>query len=150
VEKRETDSVEILNDAKMETTYFHFALECAWKLHSVLPHKALTKTDGKTQCPLGVYTGQPASVSNFRVMCCPAIMPYNNIHKVKTKVRAEPLDSRKEFKRMETLNRKNCSQRALRGVFVGLPRHSKGHLIYVPLTNKIYCTMDECFDEEFK
>jgi hypothetical protein len=45
-----------LNNAKMNMNYFHCALEQAWKIHSVLPHKALTKTDGTVQCPLSVYT----------------------------------------------------------------------------------------------
>ncbi len=56
-----------LNDAKMDMSFFPCALEQAWKIHSVLPHKALTKVDGTVQCPHGVYTGAAVSVSNFRV-----------------------------------------------------------------------------------
>lgn len=50
---------------------------------------------------------------------------------------------------VEVLNRKNNSQRGMRGIHVGLPRHSPGYLVYVPSTGRIYNTMDVDFDEDF-
>jgi transposase InsO family protein len=40
-----------LNDAKMNMSYFHCALEQAWKIHSVLPHNALTKQTAPYNVP---------------------------------------------------------------------------------------------------
>jgi len=133
----------------MDIKYFHFALEHAWKLHSVLPHKALTKTDGTVQCPLGVYTGQPVSVSQFRVLFCPTVFTYDNVHRKRTNNRTESIDPRREEGKMETLNRRNSSERGMRGIFVGLARQSRGFLIYSPATGKIYNTLDVYFDENF-
>jgi transposase InsO family protein len=35
----------MMTQARVPMKFFHFALEHAWKLHSVLPHRSLTKTD---------------------------------------------------------------------------------------------------------
>jgi transposase InsO family protein len=40
----------MLNQAHMPIRFFHFAFDHAWKVHSVLPHKALT-VDVKARCP---------------------------------------------------------------------------------------------------
>jgi hypothetical protein len=37
----------------------------------------------------------------------------------------------------------------MRGIHVGIPRHSKGYLIYVPAMGRIYTSADVCFDENF-
>jgi transposase InsO family protein len=41
----------MMTQARVPMRFFHFALEHAWKVLAVLPHKALTKTDGSVQCP---------------------------------------------------------------------------------------------------
>jgi hypothetical protein len=68
----------LLNHAHMDMCFFHFALEHAWKVHSVLPHRALTKEDGTVQCPLGMHYGKPVRVADFRVLFCPVVMTYDN------------------------------------------------------------------------
>jgi hypothetical protein len=57
-----------LNEAKMDMSYFPLALEHAWKLHAVLPHIALPKTNGEVQCPLHVFRDKPvkATMSDIR------------------------------------------------------------------------------------
>jgi hypothetical protein len=37
----------------------------------------------------------------------------------------------------------------MRGIHVGIPRHSKGYLIYVPAMGRIYTSADVYFDENF-
>jgi transposase InsO family protein len=69
----------LMNHAHMNMTFFHCALEHAWKVHSVLPHKALTKEDGTVQCPLGVHFGKPVRISDFRILFCPVVMTYDNV-----------------------------------------------------------------------
>jgi hypothetical protein len=133
----------------MNMSYFHCALEQAWKINSVLPHKALTKTDGTVQCPLSVYTGGPVSVSRFRVMFCPVVMTYDHVNTTKSNARVEPIETTTNTPRSALLNRKNNPQRGMRGIHVGLPRHSTGYLVYVPSTGKIYNSVDVYFDEDF-
>jgi hypothetical protein len=113
----------------------------------VLPHTALTKTDGTVQCPLGVYTGEPVSVSNFRVMFCPVVMTYDNTNITRQGERT--ITNRQGTPRTETLNRKNNPQRGMRGIHVGLPRHSPGYLVFVPSMGRIYNSTDVYFDEDF-
>jgi hypothetical protein len=105
----------------MDTSFFHLAMEQAWKAYSILPHKALTKTNGETQCQFTVYTGRLASASTFRVMFCPVVFTYDNIvvsrghakrNTVGTKGANQP--------RLETLNRKNNPQREMIGVEASL------------------------------
>ncbi len=37
----------------------------------------------------------------------------------------------------------------MRGIHVGLPRHSFGYLVFVPSTGRIYNSADVYFDEDF-
>ena len=41
------------------------------------------------------------------------------------------------------------SQKNFRGMFVGIPQHQKGYLIYVPSTRKIVSSHDVVFDKYF-
>ena len=40
-------------------------------------------------------------------------------------------------------------QKGFRGIFVGIPQHQKGYLVYVPSTRKIISSIDVRFDESF-
>jgi transposase InsO family protein len=128
----------MMTQARVPMKFFHFALEHARKLHSVLPHRALTKTDGTVQCPLGVYFGHKVSLQNFRVLFCPVLMITNV--RVKYKHTGKPV----------TLTTKNHPQRGLRGIYIGLPRRNTGWLVFVPSNNTIYHSLDVYFDERFE
>ena len=39
------------------------------------------------------------------------------------------------------------AQKGFRGIFVGIPQHQKGYLVYVPSTRKIISSYDVVFDE---
>ena len=41
------------------------------------------------------------------------------------------------------------AQKEFRGIFVGIPEHQKGYLVYVPSTRKIISSYDVVFDESF-
>ena len=41
------------------------------------------------------------------------------------------------------------AQKGFRGIFVGIPQHQKGYLVYVPSTRKIISSYDVVFDESF-
>ena len=41
------------------------------------------------------------------------------------------------------------AQKGFRGIFVGIPEHQKGYLVYVPSTRKVILPYDVVFDESF-
>ena len=50
---------------------------------------------------------------------------------------------------IKTLNIRHQAQKVFRGIFVGIPEHQKGYLVYVPSTRKIISSYDVVFDESF-
>ena len=49
----------------------------------------------------------------------------------------------------KTLNMRHQAQKVFRGIFVGIPEHQKGYLVYVPSTRKVVSSYDVVFDESF-
>ena len=47
----------------------------------------------------------------------------------------------------KTLNMRHQPQKGFRGIFVGIPEHQKGYLVYVPSTRKIISSYDVVFDK---
>ena len=41
------------------------------------------------------------------------------------------------------------AQKGFRGIFVGIPEHQKGYLVYLPSTRKVIYSYDVVFDESF-
>ena len=41
------------------------------------------------------------------------------------------------------------AQKGFRNIFVGIPEHQKGYLVYVPSTRKVISSYDVVFDESF-
>ena len=50
---------------------------------------------------------------------------------------------------MKTLNMCHQAQKGFRGIFVGIPQHQKGYLVYVPSTRKVISLYDVQFDKSF-
>ena len=49
----------------------------------------------------------------------------------------------------KTLNMRHQAQKGFRGIFVGIPQHQKGYLVYVTSTRKVILSYDVKFDESF-
>ena len=49
----------------------------------------------------------------------------------------------------KTLNMRHQAQKGFRGIFVGIPKHQKGYLVYVPSTRKVILLYNVVFDESF-
>ena len=49
----------------------------------------------------------------------------------------------------KTLNMHHQAQKGFRSIFVGIPQHQKGYLVYVPSTRKLISLYDVVFDECF-
>ena len=71
-------------------------------------------------------------MSHLRVLSCPCVVRKDTAH-VETK----------------TLNMRHQAQKGFCSIFVGIPEHQKGYLVYVPSTRKIISSYDVVFDESF-
>ena len=80
--------------------------------------------------PLKLATGTKPTVSHLRVLFCPCVVRKATAH-------VEP----------KALNMRHQAQKGFRGIFVGLPQHQKGYLVYVPSTRKIISSNDVLIDE---
>ena len=49
----------------------------------------------------------------------------------------------------KTLNMRHQAQKGFCGIFVFIPQHQKGYLVYVPSTRKVISLYDVVFDESF-
>ena len=82
--------------------------------------------------PYKLITGTKPSVSHLRVLFFPCVVRKATAH-VETK----------------TLNMHHQAQKGFRGIFVGIPQHQKGYLVYVPSTRKVISSYDVVFDDSF-
>ena len=71
-------------------------------------------------------------MSHLRVLFCPCVVRKATAH-VET----------------NTLNMHHQAQKGFWGIFVGIPYHQKGYLVYVPSTRKLISSYDVVFDESF-
>ena len=76
-------------------------------------------------------TSKP-SVSHLCMLFCPCVVRKSTAH-VETK----------------TLNMRHQAQKGFCGIFVGIPEHQKGYLVYVPSTRKVISSYDVVFDKRF-
>ena len=92
--------------------------------------KTLKNEDGDPTTSHKLATGTKPSVSHLCVLFCPCV-----VRKYTTYVETK------------TLNMRHQAQKGFRGMFVGIPEHQKGYLVYVPSTRKIISSYDVVFDE---
>ena len=101
-------------------------------IFTVLPIKDLINKDGEPTTPFKLATGTKPSVCHLRVLFIPYVVRKATAH-VETK----------------TLNMCHQAQKGFRGIFVGIPEHQNGYLVYVPSTRKVIYSYDVVFDESF-
>ena len=113
--------------------YVHFALMYTTdRIFPVLPIKDIINEDGDPTTPHKLATGTKPSVSHLRVLFCPCVVQ-KAIAYVETKA----------------LNMRHQALKGFRSIFVGIPEHQKGYLVYVPSTRNIISSYDVVFDESF-
>ena len=98
----------------------------------VLPIKDLINKNGDPTTPHKMATGTKPSVSHLCVLFCPCLVPKATAH-VETKTLSMPHKAQKWF----------C------GIFVLIPEHQKGYLVYIPSTRKVILSYDVVFDKSF-
>ena len=117
--------------ARVLEAYIHFALIFTTDhIFPVIQIKDLINEDGDTTTPYKLATGTKPSVSHLRVFFFPCVVPKAAVH-IGTKA----------------LNMRHQAQKVFRGVFIGIPQHQKGYIVYVPSSRKIISSYDVFFDE---
>ena len=119
--------------ARVSEAYIHFALIYTTDhIFFVLPIKYLINEDSDPTTPHKIAIVKKPSVSHLCVLFCPRVV-------------------RKATAQVETkaLNMRHQSQKGFCVIFVGIPEHQKGYLVYVPSTRKIISSYDVVFDESF-
>ena len=123
----------IMVHARVPEVYVHFTLMyTTYHIFPVLPIKDLINEDGDSTTPNKLATGTKTSVSHLRVLFCPCVVRKATAH-VETKM----------------LNMRHQAQKWFCGIFVGIPQHQKGYLVYVPSTRKIISSYNVVFDKRF-
>ena len=97
----------------------------------VIPINDLINKDGDPKTPHKLATGTKPLVSHLRVLFFPCVVRKAKVH-VETK----------------TLNKRHQAQKGFCGIFVGIPEHQKGFLVYILSTSKIISSYDVVFGEK--
>ena len=119
--------------ARVPEVYVHFVLIYATDhIFLVIPIKDLINEDGNQTTPHKLSTGTKPSVLHLPVLFCPFV-----VQKATAQVETK------------TLNMRHQAQKGFRGIFVKIPQHKKGYLVYIPSTRKIISSYDVVFDESF-
>ena len=107
--------------ARFSDTYIHFSfMYTTDHIFPVLPIKHLVNQNSEPDTPNKLSFGTKPSVSNLCVLLCPCVVQKSTAH----------VDTNK-------LNIYHQSQKLFCRIFVEIPQHQKGYLIYVPSTQEI-------------
>jgi len=99
-------------------------------MFNVLPVKNLYNGDGEICSPFELFTGKKPTISHLRVFGCPVV-------------------AKRSALSIEGLTTQHCTEKGIRGIFIGIPSNQKGYLIYLPGSHTIACSGDVTFDETF-
>ena len=119
--------------ARVPEVYVHFALMYTTDhIILVLPIKYYINKEGDPTKPHKLATGSKRTLSHLHVVFCPCVVRKSTEH-VETR----------------TLNMCHQAQKGFWGIFVGIPEHQKGYLVYVPSTRKIIFSYNVVVDKRF-
>ena len=126
-----TISRSLMVHARVSEVYIHFPLMYTTDhIFPVLPIKDMINEDSDTTTPFKLATGTQPSLSHLCILFCPCVVRKASAHVDK-----------------KALNMRHKVQKGFRGIFVGIPQHQKGYLMYVLSTRKIIASYDVVFDE---
>ena len=127
-----SDAHSLMVHARVPEVYVHFALMYTTDhIFPFLSIKDLINEDGDPTMPHKLATGMKPSVSQLGVLFCPCVVRKATAH-VETK----------------TLNMCHQARKGFRGIFVRIPEHQKGYIVYVPSTRKKISSYDVVFDKK--
>ena len=129
--KLRTVAHSLMVHARVTEVYVHFALMYTTDhIFPVLPIKDLINEDDDPTTPHKLTAGTKPSVSHLRVLFCPCVLRKATAHI-----------------EIKTLNMRHQAQKRFRGIFVLIPEHQRGYLVYIPSTRKIISSYDVVFDQ---
>ena len=133
MEKLRSIAHSLMVHARVSELYIHFAIMYRTDgIFPILPINDMINKDGDLTTTYELTTGTKPKVSHLCVLFSPCVVQKASAH-VGTKA----------------LNMRHQTQKGFRGIFVGIPQHQKGYLVYVPSTRKIIYSCDVVFDERF-
>ena len=128
-----TVSHSLMVHARIPEVYVHFALIYTTEhIFTVLPIKDLINEDSDPTTPHKLSTGTKPSVSHLGVLFCQCVVRKATVHVEK-----------------KMLNMRHQAQKGFRGIFVGIPEHQKGYLVYIPSTRNVTYSYDVVFEKVF-
>ena len=113
---------------RRDTRYVHRSRH----VFMVLPIKDLINEDGEPTTPFRLSTGAKPSVSHLHVLFFLCVVRKATAHTNK-----------------KALDMRHQAKKGFRGIFVGIPQHQKGYIVYVPSTRNIISSYDVVFDKSF-
>ena len=119
--------------ARVPEVYINFALMYTTDhIFLVLSTKDLINEDGDPTTPHKLAKDRKPSMSHLRMLLCPCV-----VHKAMAHVETK------------TLHMRHQAQKGFCGIFVGIPEHQKGYLVYLPCSRKVISSHDVLFDKSF-
>ena len=123
----------IMVHARVLEAYIHFLfMYTTDHIFPVLPIKDMINEDVDPTTPFKLTTGMKPSVSHLRVLFSPCVVREATAH-VGTKA----------------LNMRHQTKNCFRFIFVGIPQHQKGYILYILIIMKIISSYDVVFDKNF-
>ena len=117
--------------ARVLEAYIHFTLMYTKNhIFPVLLIKDLINEDGDPTTPFKISTGTKPSVSHLRVLFFLYVVRKATAHVG-----------------IKALNMCHQAQKDFRSIFVGIPQHQKGYILYLPSTREILSSHDVVFYE---
>jgi hypothetical protein len=120
----------MLVHARLPDKYHFHPIRYVAAVFNMLPVKNLYNTNGEICSPFELFTGKKPLISHLRVFGCPAVAKQSVIS-------------------VEGLSTQHFTEKGIRGVFIGIPLHQNGYLIYLPGSRTIACLGNVSFDEAF-
>ena len=118
--------------ARVLEAHIHFTLMYMTDhIFPVLPIKDLINEAGNPTTPFKIATGTKPSVSHLRKLFCPCVVRKATAHVDK-----------------KSLNMCHQAQKGFCGIFVVIPQHQIGCIVYIPSTRNIISSYDVVFDEK--
>ena len=119
--------------AQVLEAYINFSLiYTAYHILQLVPIKDLINKDGNPTTTFKMVTGTKPLVLHLRVLFCTYVVQKYTAH-IGT----------------NALSTCHQSQKGFRGIFVGIPQHQKGYLVYVNHKRNIVSLYDVVFDNIF-
>jgi len=120
----------MLVHARLPDKYHFHAIRYVALVFNVLPVKNLYNSTGEISSPFELFCGKKPTISHLSIFGCPVV-------------------AKRAVISIDGLRATHCTEKGIRGIFIGIPSDQKGYLIYLPGSRSIACLGGVSFDETF-